>query len=167
MTEKKDKIEVGVIVKPHGYKGLIKFKPWLDDFEDYSLVKEVSLKDLDNPYFRVLSVVSHGKKFQIWKLDGIDSLERAEFVSGKIVSVERKCLKGKDEGVFYWEDFEGYKVFDDEGNEVGYFTDLIGSGGNDVLVLKNLDGEEILIPAVKQFVLGFKDNKWIIKIPLT
>ena len=167
MTEKKDKIEVGVIVKPHGYKGLIKFKPWLDYFEDYSLVEEVSLKDLDDSFFKVLSVVPHGKKFQIWKLDGIDSLERAEFVSGKIVSVERKCLKGKDEGVFYWEDFEGYKVFDDEGNEVGYFTDLIGSGGNDVLVLKNLDDEEILIPAVKQFVLGFKDNKWIIKIPLT
>ena len=105
--------------------------------------------------------------FQIWKLDGIDSLERAEFVSGKIVSVDRKLLKGENEGVFYWEDFEGYKVFDDEGNEVGYFTDLIGSGGNEVLVLKNVENEEILIPAVKEFLLGFKDNKWIIKIPLT
>ncbi len=167
MTEKKDKIEVGVIIKPHGYKGLIKFKPWLDYFEDYSLVENVFLKDLEDSFFKIISIVPQGKKFQIWKLDGIDSLESAELISGKIVCVERNFLKNKNEGVFYWEDFEGFKVFDEDGKELGIFTDLIGSGGNDVLVLQDMNGEEILIPAVKEFLLGFEDDKWVIKIPLT
>ena len=167
MTEKKDKIEVGVIVKPHGYKGLIKFKPWLDFFEDYSLVQNIFLKGLEDSFLKIISIVPQGKKFQIWKLDGIDSLESAELISGKIVCVERDFLKGESEGVFYWEDFEGFKVFDVDGKELGVFTDLIGSGGNDVLVLQDVNGEEILIPAVKEFLLGFKDDKWIIKIPLT
>lgn len=167
MTEKKDKIEVGVIVKPHGYKGFVKFKPWLDCFEDYSLVESVFLKDLEDSFFKIISIVPQGKKFQIWKLDGIDSLESAELISGKIVCVERNFLKNENEGVFYWEDFEGFKVFDENGKELGTFTDLIGSGGNDVLVLQDMNGEEILIPAVKEFLLGFENDKWVIKIPLT
>ena len=167
MTKKKDKIEVGVIIKPHGYKGLVKFKPWLDHFDDYSHIENITLKDLENSFLKVLSVVSQGKKTQIWKLDGIDSCESAVLISGKIVCVERSFLKGVDEGVFYWEDFDGFKVVDEAGKELGVFVDLIGSRGNDVLVLKVLNGEEIMIPAVKEFLLGFKNNKWVIKIPLT
>ncbi|MED5579699.1 MAG: ribosome maturation factor RimM [Nitrospinota bacterium] len=167
MTENKNKIEVGVIVKPHGYKGLVKFKPWLDYFEDYSRVESVFLEELDNPSFKVISVVPQGKKLQIWKLDGVDSLESAELISGKIVSADRKFLKGECEGVFYWEDFEGYKVVNEEGTELGVFTDLIGAGGNDVLVLQVPSGEEIMIPAVKEFLLGFDADKWVVRVPLT
>ena len=167
MTEKKNKIEIGVIVKPHGYEGLVKFKPWLDCFEDYSRVKSVFLGELNDPFLKVISIVPQGKKFQIWKLDGVDSLESAELVSGKIVSVGREFLKGEGEGVFYWEDFEGYKVVNEEGTELGVFTDLIGAGGNDVLVLQVPSGEEVMIPAVKEFLLGFDADKWIIRVPLT
>ena len=167
MTENKNNIEVGVIVKPHGYKGLVKFKPWLDYFEDYSSVESVFLEELDASSFKVISVVPQGKKLQIWKLDGVDSLESAELISGKIVSADRKFLKGEGEGVFYWEDFEGYKVVNEEGTELGVFTDLIGAGGNDVLVLQVPSGEEIMIPAVKEFLLGFDADKWVVRVPLT
>ena len=137
-------IEAGEIVTTHGVKGEVKVLPWLDSPED--------LCDFDRCRIGGVEYTVESCRVQktcnLVKLSGIDTMEAAQAMRGKVIELYREDI---DDEVIFAAELIGVEVFCD-GELLGKITDVLDYPGNSVYVVK---GEhEYMIPAVKQFVLS-------------
>ena len=58
-------------------------------------------------------------------------------------------------------------VFEESGQALGKLKEVIKTGSNDVYIVKNQNGSEILIPALKSVVkdVSIEDNKMVVNLP--
>ena len=137
-------IEAGEIVTTHGVKGEVKVLTWLDSPED--------LCDFDRCRIGVKEYTIESCRVQktcnLVKLSGIDTMEAAQAMRGKVIELYREDI---DDEVIFAAELTGVEVFCD-GVCIGKITDVLDYPGNSVYVVK---GEhEYMIPAVNQFILS-------------
>ncbi len=146
--------KIGSITKPHGLAGEVNVL--LDDDIDTEDLKRVAI-EIDGIYvpFYIDSLRRKGAMTLLLKFDGIDSAEQAADVCGNtvyaflkddIVDVEL------EDGQFYLSDLIGFNVCDTDGGVIGKITDIDDSTENMLFVLDNVDGKELLIPVVDDFI---------------
>jgi 16S rRNA processing protein RimM len=137
-------IEAGEIVTTHGVRGEVKVLCWLDDPEmlcEFDRCR-IAGKDYKMENCRVQ------KTCNLVKLAGIDTMEAAQAMRGKVVELYREDI---DEDVIFAAELIGVEVFADN-QSIGKITDVLDYPGNSVYVV---EGEHsYMIPAVKQFVLS-------------
>ena len=132
-------IEAGEIVTTHGIRGEVKVLCWLDDPE--------MLCDFDR-------CVINGKEVRVQKtcnlvkIEGIDTMEAAQAMRGKVIKLFREDI---DPDVIFAAELVGMEVFC-EGACIGKITEVLDYPGNSVYVVKG--DYEYMIPAVKQFILS-------------
>ena len=136
-------VEAGEIVTTHGIKGEVKVLPWLDSPEDLCDFDRCRIDDKDY----VIEACRVQKTCDLVKLGGIDTMEAAQAMRGKIIELYREDI---DDEVIFAAELIGVEVFC-EGNSIGKITDVLDYPGNRVYVVK---GEhEYMIPAVKAYIL--------------
>lgn len=86
------------------------------------------------------------------KLEGVDSRELAEAMRGMQIAIPRSEFPDTAEDEYYWSDLIGLDVVDKDGQRFGQVAELMETGANDVLVVRE-GKREWLIPFVGQFVL--------------
>ena len=137
-------IDAGEIVTTHGVRGEVKVQPWLDDPEmlcEFDRCR-ISGKEYTMDQVRVQ------KTCNLVKLHGIDTMEAAQAMRGKIIELYREDI---DDEVIFADELKGVEVFAD-GNSIGKIVDVLDYPGNSVYVVR---GEyEYMIPAVSHFVLS-------------
>lgn len=158
------KVAVGIALRPHGIKGAVRVEPWLDDAGVYGRIEEVFSQEEPVRKFEVTASHQGGKGAIVWKFNGIDTPEDAEALRGTIFLADRKYLDGPDQGVLYFEDFEGCEIIDEAGSPLGRVVDMFGAGGNDVIVIRKPDGEELLAPATREVVLRREGKRWVFRL---
>ena len=137
-------IEAGEIVTTHGVRGEVKVLPWVDspDFLlDFNRVR-IAGKDYIVDSCRVQ------KTCNLMQLQGIDTVEQAQGLRGKIVEIYRCDVP---EGLIFAAELIGFQVFAD-GEMIGKIIDVLDYPGNKVYVVKG--DYEYMFPAVKEFVLS-------------
>ena len=88
------------------------------------------------------------KSCNLVKLNGVDSMEAAQAMRGKVIELYREDI---DDEVIFAAELIGVEVYAD-GTLLGKITDVLDYPGNSVYVVT---GEhEYMIPAVKQFILS-------------
>ncbi len=149
-------LEAGEIVTTHGVHGEVKVLPWSDgpDFLlDFSRVR------IDGQTYTVDSCRVQ-KTCNLLKLAGIDTMEQAQKMRGKIVKVYREDAP-KD--IIFAAELIGVRV-EAEGVVIGDISDVLDYPGNKVYVVR---GEhEYMIPAVKQFVLSIDMDAEVMQVRL-
>ena len=55
-------------------------------------------------------------------------------------------------------------VVDEEENEIGILVDVMKTGANDVYIVKNEEGKELLFPAIKECILNVDFKKKQMKV---
>ena len=87
------------------------------------------------------------------RLKGYDDRDQAVVLLGVDVAIDREQMPKTEPGEYYWAELVGLKVINTEGIELGVVEQLLETGANDVLVVR--DGEvERLIPYLPwQFVV--------------
>ncbi|MFC1491481.1 ribosome maturation factor RimM [Nitrospinota bacterium] len=158
-------VAVGEAVRAQGIAGGVRVRPWMEDVESYGRIREVYLKTDPARRLEVESFRRGGKGSMVWKFKGIDSIEAAEELRGAVFLVDRENLPGPDEGVYYWEDFEGREAVDESGRTLGRIVDMFGAKGNDVIVISTPEGGELLVPALREAVLRCEGNRWVFRPP--
>ena len=137
-------VEAGEIVTTHGVRGEVKVLPWLDCAEmlcEFDRCR-IAGKDYTIEQCRVQ------KTCNLVKLSGIDTMEAAQAMRGKVVELYREDI---DDEVIFAAELVGVEVYAD-GSKIGCITEVLDYPGNSVYVVK---GEhEYMIPAVKAFVLN-------------
>lgn len=137
-------VEAGEIVTTHGVRGEVKVLCWLDDPEMLCEFDRCRIAGKDY----TMEQVRVQKNCNLVKLSGIDSMEAAQTMRGKVIELYREDI---DDEVIFAAELIGVEVFCD-GNSIGKIKDVLDYPGNSVYVVK---GEhEYMIPAVKQFILS-------------
>jgi len=149
-----DLIGIGRIVGTFSYDGTIKVYPMTDFPERFKKMETVKLERGGAvEQFAVESARPH-KELYLLKLQGIDSLEKAQVYKHAQVVINQDELMPLPEGEYYHFQLEGLKVIDEERGILGELTEVLGTGANDVYVVNSPQFGEVLIPAIKDVVLG-------------
>ena len=136
-------IKAGEIVTTHGVRGEVKVLCWLDDPE---MLCEFDRCRIDGREYS-MEQVRVQKTCNLVKLAGIDTMEAAQTLRGKVLELYREDI---DDEVIFADELKGVEVFA-EGTAIGKIVDVLDYPGNSVYVVR---GEyEYMIPAVKAFIL--------------
>jgi 16S rRNA processing protein RimM len=92
--------------------------------------------------------VESGGRVPVLHLDGIDSREAAQALSGRYLEVPARAL---DPETYYWDDLIGLRVESPAGREVGELVEVFRAGGNEVYRVVGPGGER-LVPALRSVV---------------
>jgi len=161
---KKDYIESGKIVGTHGVRGGLRVQPWCDSPEFLCQFKKLFLKDQNGfNSIKVKTSKPHGNVV-IMEVDGVNTMDEAEALRGKVLFIERKALK-LEEGQYLISDLLDSEVFDaDSGDLLGKISDVSKTGANDVWHIMS-NGKEYLIPVIDDVVISvdIDENKVVIR----
>ena len=145
-------ITVGMISKPHNLNGAVKVHPITDFPERFLDRKEILVEIKGKLELMKINGASLHSSFLIMQLEGIDSIEKAEQLRGAYLKIPEAQLASLGDNEFYIFQLIDMEVKDVEGNYIGKLVNVIKTGANDVYVIKDQDGKEILIPALKKVV---------------
>ena len=75
--------------------------------------------------------------------------------------MDRKHAVKLEKDEYFIADLIDLTVVDEEENEIGILVDVMKTGANDVYIVKNEEGKELLFPAIKECILNvdFKKKK--------
>lgn len=154
MTMPSNLIEMGYIAAPFGINGWVKIKTtteFTDSLDDYSVLYlrspdgKVVEKEIEKSFVR--DNLFHAKFTDTHDRDSAFALR------GSVVCVDREEFPEAGEDEFYWVDLIGLNVSNCQNESLGVVKNLMETGANDVLVVR--DGEtERLIPFVAQYVIN-------------
>lgn len=159
-------LEIGQIVNTFGIKGFVKVNPFTDDINRFDNLKKVYIKNKSQKYELEIEEVKYHKNMVLIKFKGIDKVEDAESLRNSYILVNRKDEKDLDEGTYYIVDLLGLDVYTDEDELLGKLEDIYNTGSNDIYVVKNELGKQILLPAIKDVIkeINIENRKIIVHI---
>ena len=147
----KEFLECGKIVSTHGVRGELKVEPWSDSPDFLAGFKSVCLGEEKRAY--AIQKARAQKNMLVLKLAGVDTLDDAVALRGKVLYINRKDAP-LEEGRFFVQDLLGISVVDaDTGAQYGRLSDVFFTGANDVYELTGPDGEKKLFPAIKDVMI--------------
>ena len=149
-------IKAGEIVTTHGVRGEVKVLPWLDSPEDLC---DFDRCRIDGKEYEI-EACRVQKTCNLVKLSGIDTMEAAQTMRGKVLELYREDI---DDEVIFADELLGVDVFSQDA-KIGVIADVLDYPGNAVYVVR---GEhEYMIPAVKAFILSTDLDKNEMKVNL-
>lgn len=155
-------LEIGKVNNTHGIKGEMKLSLWCDGIEFIKQFTYLYLDDKGNKQVRLLSVRPQ-KNIAIIKLEGVDSIDDAEKLKGKILYCDRNDAE-IDENANYIADLIGCSVIDAEnGEKYGTVFDVVNYGSCDIYDIV-CGKKHFMIPAISDVVADINTSDGIIKI---
>jgi 16S rRNA processing protein RimM len=145
-----DRLAIGVIVAPHGTRGEVRMQIWTHFPEHLAEIDAVYLGDEERP--RRLRRIGTSRGHATLSLQGITDRESAEELRGTVVRIDRTQAAPLEEGEFYHFQLIGLNVETEAGEALGTVAEIIETGANDVYVVRDAEGNETLIPALKDVV---------------
>lgn len=143
---------IGQLTNTHGVKGELKATTSTDDPKRFLKLKWVYIDKNGSLEKYNITSVKFFKQFVILKFEGVDSIEAAEKLKGFCLKVDRANAVKLPKDSFFIADIIGMQVYDENNELLGELLDVIATGSNDVYIVKNKEGKEILIPALKSVV---------------
>ena len=159
-------LEIGQIVNTNGLKGVVKVNPFTDDISKFEELKYIYIQ-LKSELKKVkIEQVRYNKNQVLLKLEGIDSIEEAEKYRNFYLKIEKKSQEELGEDTYYIVDLIGINVYSENDEYLGTIEDVFPTGSNDVYVVKDNLGKQILVPAIAEVVkeVELKNKKMVIKI---
>ena len=157
------RLEVGQIVNTFGIKGEVKVMPFTDDINRFDYLEKVYVKTRkDEKQYKVENTRYH-KNMVLLKLEGIENPEQAEMLRNAFLEIDREDAIPLEEGTYFIADLIGLEVYTDEGKLLGKVEDIYNAGANDIYVVKDELGKQILLPGIDEVIKEVDlDNEKII-----
>ena len=127
---------------------ILNYSPWSIKFED--IFQEI---DVIKGREQSKTIVAHIK--------GIDNREDSQKFIGKDVYIDKDQLPELKEGKYYWHELIGFKVINNNQENLGVVDYFVETGANDVLVVRGK--KEHWIPYIEPFLISIDaQNKEIL-----
>lgn len=143
------RVLLGRIVGVYGVRGEVKIESFTEprlrifDYQPWLLERAPDeVEEINNVHGR-----AQGKGV-IATLTGVDDRDQAAAMIGAQIFIPRAALPAADKGEFYRADLEGLDVVNMQGVSLGRVTHLFDTGVHPVLVTREENGREHLIPFV-------------------
>lgn len=144
--------EVGQIVNTFGVKGMLKVKPFTDDANRFEELKKVYICNKEKLEEVEIEEVKYHKDMVLLKVKGIEDMNEAEKVKGLYLKIDRKNAKKLPKDTYFIADLLGLEVYSDTGELLGKVDDIFRTGANDVYVVKNENGKQLLLPGIPDVI---------------
>ncbi len=150
--------QIAKIISIYGKKGYLKVDI-VPNFKDALLNAEQVFVDVFGAQrkFIVEEILETGKSFFI-KFKNFDSSDEVAFLKGKDISLLLQNVKSSEEKIFLLSELKKFTVYRN-GSFFGKVKDILNLDANDVLVLEDADGKEVLIPFVKSIIKKIDDKQ--------
>lgn len=155
---------IGYITKPQGLKGEVKVEPVTPNPERFYRLEIVFLQVNDKTQAYPIDKIRVSDRFVYIKFSGINSRNEAELLRNAEILVEEKDLIQPDQDEYFVHDIVGCRVISENNDEIGIVSDVVQMSSNDIYVVRNGTGTELLVPATKEVVTQVDIGRKIIII---
>jgi 16S rRNA processing protein RimM len=165
-------IAVGRILRPQGRHGEVRVEPLTDEPRRLADLAECYLVPPESGEPRRIETVWFQGPTPVLKLAGSDSIDTAEALAGRFVSIPRKAARALPPDRFYAFDLIGCAVRSPEGETLGRIADVQVAPEQDLWVVRTdgrdwRESREWLLPAVPALVerVDLRERVVIARVP--
>ena len=153
-------LEIGQIVNSYGIKGFLKVVPYTDDLKTIYIEKNKKLSEME------IEEVKYHKNLVLLKLKGIDDINDTLEFKNCYIKIDRKDAVELPEDTYFIVDLIDMDVTTDEGENLGKIVDVFPTGSNDVYVVKDELGKQVLLPAIGDVIksVDVKNKKMVVHL---
>lgn len=158
-------IMVGEITGAHGIRGQIKVES-LTDFPELRFAPGARLYvEKQRRWANVLASGMH-KGLYLLTLEGVTDRDAAQSLLHTYLRISQDDLEELPDGEYYHFQLIGLKVYEDD-RLLGELVEIMQTGANDVYVIRDAQGAELLLPALQSCVLkvDLASGTMAVKIP--
>ncbi len=157
-------LSVGFLRRPHGVKGEIVMDVHTDFPERMKSGRKLFIGEERQPV-TLTSVRPHQSGLLV-KFEGIETPEQAGKFRNQWVYVKKSDLPPLSEGQLYQFELLGFRVVDEDGNPLGELVEILETGANDVYVVRDDSGREILLPNIPSVILDLEPASRTMRVHL-
>jgi len=157
-------LTVGFLRRPHGVNGEIILDLHTDFPERLKSGRKLFLGEEHKP-MTLVSARPHAKGMLI-KFKDVETPEDVGQFRNQWVYVKASEVPPLPEGQFYQHELFGFSVLDESDNLLGELVEILETGANDVYVVKDADGREILLPVIPSVILEVDPARRLIRVHL-
>jgi len=155
---------IGFLRRAHGLRGEI----IMDLHTDFPERLRNGRKLFIGEEHRSLTLVGmrpHAKGVLV-KFQGIETSEAAGQLRNQWVYVRASDIPSLPSGKLYQHELFGFQVVDEDENPLGELVEIIETGANDVYVVREESGKEILLPAIPSVILETDAARRVMRVHL-
>ena len=157
-------LTVGFLRRPHGLRGEIIMDLHTDFPERLKRGRKLLVGD-DHILMTLSGSRPHANGMLI-KFEGVETPEDAGKFRNQWVYVRASDVPPLPEGQIYQHELFGFAVRDENDQPLGEVVEIIETGANDVYVVKDDSGREILLPAIPSVVLELDPVRRMMRVHL-
>jgi 16S rRNA processing protein RimM len=144
---------VGKVINTHGIRGEVKVLR-ISDFDDRFQIGGIVYLDKNNGELLKLVIDGHRihKGYDLLQFEGYHNINDVESFKGFNLKISEEQLTELDENEFYYYEIIGCEVHTTDNQYLGKIKEVLSPGANDVWVVKQPKGKDILIPYIEEVV---------------
>ena len=142
---------LGKLRRAHGVFGEIALEVFTQMMELLAVNQVVYIGETYQPY-TIQTTRSKGELLLL-KFIGVDDRTEASQLSNQLVYTQKDLMPPLNEGDFYLHELIGLSVYDTDDAYLGELTEILETGANDVYLVRDASGNEVLVPAVEEYIL--------------
>ena len=157
-------LAVGKVRRPHGVAGSVLVEIYTD-FPERLRPNTMIYVGANHLPLTISQNRPHNKGVLL-AFDGFSTPEQVGRFRNQILYVKNVQTEELPEGEFYFYELIGLSVLDENDEPLGEVTEIIETGANDVYVVTNDSGRELLLPAIPEVILDVNTTSKSIKVHL-
>ncbi|NWF50085.1 MAG: 16S rRNA processing protein RimM [Ignavibacteriaceae bacterium] len=154
---------IAKIISSYGKEGFVKLKSFSDFPERFFNLENVFVEFFGDKKKLFVEEVKKSNSFILMKFRNFDSEDDIKVLLKKEIYVDRKNLYLLPENFYFIHDLIGSKVIRG-GEYLGVIKDVLKAPANDIYLIEQENKEELLLPAVKDFILNFDATKKLLEL---
>lgn len=157
---------IGKVINTHGIRGEVKVHR-ISDFDERFEVGETVFLESDSEQLLQLEISGHRihKGFDLLTFKGLNNINEVEHFKGFYLKITENQLTDLEENEFYYHEIIGCNVYKKNQEKIGFVKEILSPGANDVWVIKQEKGKDLLIPYIDDVVkeIDINEKKIIIE----
>ena len=160
-------VSVGKIARTHGIRGALKIYPYGESLAAQAAGEKFFLRPKDGDSFTVTLIDFRVQgKMLVCRFEELTDINGAQPLVGKEIFLPEDRIPPASEGEFYHYQLIGLDIETRDGQSLGILRRIIETGSNDVYVAE-LEGREILIPAIEDVIceIDLEGKRMVVELP--
>jgi len=155
---------VGFLRRPHGVHGEIIMDLHTDFPDRLETGKTLFIGESHRPV-SLANIRTHAKGMLV-QFNGVETPEEAGLFRNQWLFVKTTEVPPLPEGQLYQHQLYGLEVVEENGRPLGLLTEIIETGANDVYVVTDSGGREVLLPAIPAVILDVDLGRRLMRVHL-
>jgi 16S rRNA processing protein RimM len=144
-------LSLGRIIRPHGVRGALLVEAFSEILPGLGPSHQIFLGSERKPA-TIRSLRPH-RKHLLLLLEGCEDRDSAEHWREQTIFIRLEEAEPLPEGVYYRWQILGLDVVSDQDEPLGKVEQILETGANDVYLVRDESGNELLLPAIESVIL--------------